>query len=100
MNLLLAVIALWASTLGLIAIDKSSRAAKARDATDAPSFAEEPGWGVLVALCIVMNIATLPYYFWATRRSAVWGIVGFGAFVGCLVVMLGVRFTLALAGVR
>lgn len=84
MGMLLVPIALWASTLGIIALDKSMRAKAQRSSDEAPSFAEEPSWGVLVALCVLLNIAALPYYFSATRRSLLWGLVGCGAFVACL----------------
>jgi hypothetical protein len=86
MSLLIGVLALWASTLGVVALDKSMRARDRASSDEMPSFAAEPSWGVLAVLCVLMNVAALPYYFYATRRSALWGLVGCGAFVGCVTV--------------
>jgi hypothetical protein len=91
MPALIGVIVLWGSTLGIIALDKSMRASRARQSGEAPSFAEEPGWGMLVALTILLNLVALPYYFYATRRSAAWGFIGFLAFVGCVVAMVAAQ---------
>jgi hypothetical protein len=96
MFVLLALFVLWGSTLGIVALDKSARAKKVA-ADGVPAFGSEPSWGALVALCILLNIATLPYYFFATRRSAVWGLIGFCAFMGCAVLMYMVMFVGALA---
>ncbi len=93
--LVISVLVLWGSTLGIIAFDKSARANK-RNTEGAPNFAEEPAWGVLVALCVVCNIAALPYYFFATRKSALWGFLGFLACLGCAILMTIVRVVVTL----
>ena len=97
MAFLLSILALYGSTLGIVALDKSMRAGKASSSDAAPQFGEEPGWGVLIALCIILNLVALPYYFYATRRSALWGLLGFGAFGACFVLMLVVRVVVAMA---
>lgn len=98
MALLMALITLWGSTLGIVALDKSMRAKKARTA-DVPQFGEEPRWGVLAALTLIFNVAALPYYFYATRRSGAWGAIGFLAFLGCVTATYAVLFVVTLATV-
>jgi hypothetical protein len=98
MGVLLGVLVLWGSTLGIIGIDKSMRANQPR--SDDALMPEEPGWGGLIALTILINIVALPYYFYVTRRSVAWGLVGFLAFVGCATLMVVVQFVAAIAGVR
>ena len=87
MPLLVAILVLWGSTLGIIVLDKSARA-KRPVPDEVAMMTTEPSWGALVAICIVFNIAALPYYFYSTRRSALWGLIGLGAFVGCFVLMV------------
>jgi len=98
MVLLIGVIVLWASTIGMILLDKSYRAGRAQPSSDAPSFAEEPAWGTLIALCVVLNLAALPYYFYSTRRSALGGLFGVGAFGVCFVLMIMAQTVARIAG--
>ena len=91
MGLLLSVLVLWGSTLGIVALDKSQRARKLQESGEDPAFMAEASWGTIIALCILLNLVTLPYYFWSTRRSALWGLVGFFAFGLCLTLMIVVQ---------
>jgi hypothetical protein len=93
---LLSVLVLWGSTLGIISMDKSARANKPTPAGEAPNFTEEPPWSTLIALCILCNIGALPYYFFATRKSGLWGFLGFLAFCGCATLMIIVRVVVSL----
>jgi isoprenylcysteine carboxyl methyltransferase (ICMT) family protein YpbQ len=99
MIFLLSILVLWGSTLGIVALDKSMRTKKVA-ADGVPDFGAEPSWGVLTAICILFNIAALPYYFYSTRRSALWGLVGFGAFLGCFVLMVIIQTLGALAHIH
>jgi uncharacterized BrkB/YihY/UPF0761 family membrane protein len=82
--LLLTLLGLWGSTLTIVAVDRKMRLGRP-DA--APSF-NEPSWGGIIAFTLLLNIVALPYYFGKSRRSALWGFIGFGAFLGCFLVSI------------
>ena len=88
-SVVFAVVALWLSTLGIIGIDKALRSQRPRRTDDAMAYAVEPGWKTLVALTVFLNIATLPFYFWATRRSLGGLAMGVVGAVVCTGLMLG-----------
>ncbi len=78
---LLQLVVLFGGTLAIIFIDKAIRK---NSTTAVASFtAQEPGFGVLVLLTFLCNIAALPYYFYQTRGKGVWALVGFALFIVC-----------------
>jgi hypothetical protein len=96
MVILVAIIVLWGSTLGIVALDKSARA-KTPVPDEVAMMRTEPSWGAIIAICVVFNIAALPYYFYSTRRSGLWGLIGFGAFLGCFVLMVVAQVIVTMA---
>ena len=78
---LLQLIVLFGGTGLIIGIDKAIR--RSRETDDAIPLAE-PSLLALVLLTLLCNIAALPYYFYSTRRNALWGLVGFVLFAVCM----------------
>ena len=92
--ILVSWVVLIASTLGIVAFDKSRRAAVPR--TDEEILlSKEPSWGMLILLATLCNIAALPVYFYSTRKTVVGGLLGVLGFFGCYVLsflaVLGLR---------
>lgn len=84
LQIVFGVLALWTTTILVMVIDKKIRASQS---DFAPSMTE-PEWGGLIALTILCNVAALPYYFWRSRNSVGWGLLGFPLFGVCLVCLL------------
>jgi hypothetical protein len=82
--LLFTLLGLWGSTILIVVIDRKVRLGRS---DFAPSF-KEPGWGGIIALTLLFNLAALPYYFGKSRSSVGWVFVGFGAFIGCFLVSI------------
>ena len=83
LQLLLGALALGITTIATIAIDKKIRSSS----SDFALPMTEPGWGVLLLLTFLCNIAALPFYFYRARGSVVWALGGVLLTGVCIVCM-------------
>ena len=79
---LVQVVVLFGSTLAIIFADKAYRRSHPVETASGLPPAE-PGAGMLILLTLLCNIAALPTYFYQTRNSGLWAVLGFIAFCVC-----------------
>ena len=79
--ILIQALVLFGSTITILFIDRKLRASKGE-----LGGMYEPELSTVLALCILCNLGCLPYYFYSSRRSALWGLVGVGFFLACVAV--------------
>jgi hypothetical protein len=88
--IIVGMIVLYTTTFLAISIDKKMRY---RAGTTNPM--NEPEMGTLILLCILCNIATLPFYFGKTR-GGIGVLAGFGLFLVCAGLMWVAQIVTAL----
>jgi hypothetical protein len=95
MTHIVAALVLFGATIAVFSIDRKMRFSSGSYAKGYGS-AGEPDVGTLLVLCILFNIACLPYYFYKTR-GGIGIVVGFGFFVLCFLLMLVAKVAFAMA---
>ena len=96
-NPLVMALVLFALTLLVVGIDRSARAKRRANLQfdDPLTLAVDPGFGTMIALTILVDIAALPYWFWSTRKSLLGLVLGVVAFIACFGASLAVAIVAA-----
>jgi hypothetical protein len=94
---LITAITLFGSTFAIYALDKR-RAASRPPITGPEGYpVNPPEMSIFVALLFLCNIGALPYYFYASRRTAGGFFLGVGAFLVCMALTLIVQVVVVMA---